>query len=55
MKYTQLPRKKPNKNQCINNEMVRCTPDERICHACGWNPVVAKKRVEKKLTKRIKH
>lgn len=55
MKYTQLPKKKPNKNQCVNNEMVRCTPEERNCHTCGWNPTVARDRVEKKMSKRRKY
>ena len=29
------------------NEAVVCLPEERHCTACGWNPEVAKDRLEK--------
>ena len=30
---------------CHNNDAVRC--DAKNCYNCGWNPVVAKMRLDK--------
>lgn len=43
MKY--YPRWKPG-DPCPNNGAVIC-PDKTRCSVCGWNPEVAKKRLEK--------
>lgn len=32
---------------CPNNSAVSCHPSARNCAACGWNPDVAKARLEK--------
>ena len=31
---------------CPLNEAVICWPSKRCCDICGWNPVVAKARLE---------
>ena len=31
---------------CKHNEGVSCPPLQRPCGSCGWNPVVANKRLE---------
>lgn len=33
---------------CPHNEGVACGLKRKICHRCGWNPEVAKKRREKR-------
>ena len=36
------------KYACTNNSGVVCKTGERNCEACGWNPKVAKARLEKR-------
>ena len=36
--------RKPAPIPCPHNEAVRCP--QRSCESCGWNPAVAKKRLE---------
>lgn len=38
---------KKNKFPCPNNEAVECWYKERPCATCGWNPEVAKARLDK--------
>lgn len=33
--------------QCPYNEACSCDPKKRRCNRCGWNPNVAKARLEK--------
>ena len=35
------------KYSCIVNEGVSCHPYNRNCDTCGWNPRVARERLEK--------
>ena len=32
---------------CPINESLQCPPKNRNCETCGWNPKVAKARLEK--------
>ena len=38
--------------QCPYNEACSCDPKKRRCNRCGWNPDVAKARLEKTCYKR---
>lgn len=33
--------------QCPYNEECSCDPSRRFCERCGWNPAVAKARLER--------
>lgn len=33
--------------ECSFNKEVLCRPNKRHCSTCGWNPEVAKSRLEK--------
>lgn len=35
------------KIKCPHNDAVGCFPSQRNCNRCGWNPDVAKERLEK--------
>ena len=35
---------------CAFNSAVKCTRQERPCAACGWNPNVAKARLDRHCT-----
>ena len=40
------------KHSCKFNEGVDCSPFNRHCERCGWNPELAKARLEKFCNKR---
>ena len=40
-------RKEPKGPGCVHNDGVACTLKRKICHRCGWNPEVAKRRKER--------
>ena len=46
-------KKIPEEQQCKNNPWVKCQ-EKTNCSFCGWNPVVAKQRIESKYTTEIK-
>lgn len=32
---------------CLFNNAIRCSPDQKNCEACGWNPKVSEARLQK--------
>lgn len=40
------------KQECPYNKEALCLPSKRQCDTCGWNPEVAKQRLEKILEQR---
>ena len=39
--------KLPKAPGCPHNEGVACALKRKVCHRCGWNPQVAKRRKER--------
>lgn len=40
------------KQACPHQQSVYCHPSEKHCDSCGWNPVVARRRLRRIIEKR---
>ena len=43
----------PEEVQCKNNPWVKC-PEKNSCKSCGWDPEVAKQRIDNRYKLEIK-
>lgn len=53
LQYYRVDKKIHGKYVCPHNDACRCV--QKNCGGCGWNPKVAKRRVDKLLAKEARH